>query len=350
MPAEPKRAATISDVASRAGVSVKTVSRFINDNDYVSHHARQRISEAIEELGYRPNRAAQNLASSRPKAFGNITLVYPPRQPDNVPYSPLELDFIVGAAAATGRHEFFFNLITTNTTEQHLLELYQSGEVDGTILMEVQLDDPRVAVLKKHAYPFVMIGRCGDNQELSFVDLDFEGAVECAFEHLLALGHRTIGFINPPAEMRSKGYGPAVRALETYYALAQRHDIKTACREVSYVGQDVFNATIDLLDELPDLTAIVSVHTYAALNIVPALHSKSLSVPGDVSLVSLATQRIADLSSPALTHIDFPSHDMGFKAVEFLIRLLAGERADALQLLVPPKLVVRDSTAQPVRR
>lgn len=333
---------TIADIAKAAGVSVSTVSRILNGKQDVAAATRERVQQVIAEFGYSPHVQAQRLRAGKTR---NIALVFPLKYPGNTPFNPLDMDFIVGAAAAAGNHEFFFSLLTTAVTKQSLLNLYRSAQVDGLVLMQIHEQDWRVDLLREHGYPFTMIGHSADNTGLSFIDLDFTAAIRSAFEYLVKLGHRRIGFLGQPRDLRESSYGPATRSWAGYQQALQENGITPAYREVNFVAKEVFNATLALLDEFPDLTGIVTPHSYAALNIVQALAERGRRIPEDCSVVTVTAERVAELSTPTLTNIDFPSYEMGFRAVEMLTRILEGTLPEPEQILIPPHLIIRNSTS-----
>jgi DNA-binding LacI/PurR family transcriptional regulator len=332
---------TIADVAKAAGVSVSTVSRILNGKQDVAQQTRERVQQVIEQLGYSPHAQAQRLRAGKTR---NIALLFPALYHDNHPYSPLDLDFIIGASAAAGNQDFFFNLTTTDVTKRNLLNMYRSAQVDGLVLMQIHMQDWRVELLRQHGYPFVMIGHTADNTGISFIDLDFEATVLMAFEHLVNLGHRYIGFLALPTAARQQGFGPAVRAWLGYEQALHKHNLAPLYRECGYGGENIFDAMLALLDEQPGLTAVVSGHGIPALNIMRALGERGRSVPDDCSVISIVTNRIAEMTAPPMTNIDFPSYTMGYQAIEMLIRMLEQDSAQPDQILIPPRLVLRQST------
>jgi len=336
---------TIADVARVAGVSVSTVSRILNGKQDVAPGTRERVQQVIDTLGYRPHAQAQSLRAGKTR---NIALLFPLKYPGNIPFNPLDMDFIVGAAAAAGDQAFFFSLLTAPVTKHSLLNLYRSAQVDGLVLMQIHTLDWRVELLRQRNYPFVMIGHCDDNTGLNFVDLDFAAGVKTSFEHLYSMGHRRIGFLGHPTALRQSGYGPAVRSWDGYQQALQTYQIHAHYREVGFDGKDVFNSTLELLDAVRDLTAIVTTHAYTALNIIQALSERGLRIPNDCSVIAVTAERIAELSTPTLTHINFPSYEMGYGAVDTLIQTLKGDLSEPEQMLIPPQLVIRNSTG-PIR-
>ena len=101
-----------------------------------------------------------------------------------------------------------------------------------------------------------------------------------------------------------------------------------------------------MLDECPDLSAIVTTHAYAALHIIQALNQRSLHIPDDISVVTVTAERIADLGTPPLTNVDFPAYEMGYRAVDMLTCTLEGNVATPEQILIPPRLLIRNSSAR----
>lgn len=333
---------TIADVAKAAGVSISTVSRILNGKQDVSPVTRERVLKVIEDLSYSPHTQAQRLRAGKTR---NIALLFPVKYPGNAPFNTLDMDFIVGAAAAAGDQEFFFSLFTSPVTRRNLTNLYRSAQVDGLVLMQVHTQDWRVDLLRQHKYPFVMIGHCDDNTGVSFIDLDFEGAVGAGIDHLVELGHTKIGFLSQPKDLRVGGYGPAARSWAGYQSAIRRHQLPTIYQEAGFSSRNVLSATHDLLKDCPDLTAIMTTHSYAGLNILQALTEHGLRIPDDVSVVSVTADRISELCTPPMTNIDFPSYEMGYRAVSMLTQTLEGDLSEPEQVLISPRLVIRSSTS-----
>jgi len=332
---------TIADVAKTAGVSVSTVSRILNNKPDVSASTRDRVLEIIRELGYRPHIQAQSLAGGRSRT---IALLFPIKYAG---FTQLELDFFIGAARAAEERDYFFNLMTSPMTHDDLLNVYRNAYTDGVILMRICIQDWRVQMLRDYGYPFVMIGHCADNRGLSYIDLDFETAMLMALEHLFELGHRHIGFLTRPPSEREQGMGPAIRSLEGYRKALEKFGLKSAYREVNQTVQDMYTATLDLLREYPQLTAIVTVHGATAIGIIRALKQMGRSVPQDFSIVPIATDKIAQLITPPMTAISFPTAEMGYDAARMLIDTIQDETREPEQILLRPELILRESTTSP---
>ncbi len=331
----------MADVARAAGVSKMTVSRVLNNKGEISEATRQKVLSVIEALSYMPHVPAQRLGTGESRT---IALLYPLLYLGNQPINLLELDFIVGAATAAGEENYFFNLLALPVTQESLLGMYRTAQVDGVVLMQIHLHDWRVDRLREHHYPFVMIGRCADNTDLSLVDLDFEAALLSAFDYLVELGHCRIGFLGYPADMRRDGYGPAVRSMAGYQKALQKYALAECCREVHFNIQSMFEATLELFAQEPGLTAIVISHDVAVFGVLRALRHLERRVPEDVSIIGVTTDKVAELLTPPLTAIRFPTYEMGYEATKMLIAKLKGEPGEPRQVLIPPQLRLRKST------
>jgi DNA-binding LacI/PurR family transcriptional regulator len=330
---------TIADVAKKARVSVSTVSRILNDKPDVSEQTRQRVHRVIEQLGFTPHAQAQRLAAGHSRT---IALLFPI---EHTGQTQLELDFVIGVAAAVDEEGFFFNLITRPVTEANLPGLYRGAQADGVILMQICLQDWRVDFLRQHQYPFVIIGRCADNTGVSFIDLDFEQSVVLAFEHLVNLGHRNIGFLTRPRAQREQNLGPAVRSMWGYSKAREQFGLPQLYREVNLTVEDTFAATLALLDKQPDLTGIVTTNGANSIGILRALEQRDRRVPHDVSVVAVATDKVAELITPPLTTVRFPTNELGYRAAKMLAGKLKQPKLAHEQVVLVPQLCVRASTA-----
>jgi DNA-binding LacI/PurR family transcriptional regulator len=329
---------TIEDIARAAGVSVSTVSRIINDKPDVAVATRTRVQQIIDELGYRPHSQAQSLAAGKSRT---IALLFPS---NHTGFTQLELDFFIGAAEAAAERGYFFNLMTGPMADTDLLKLYRSANFEGTILMQICLHDARVESLRAHHYPFVMIGRCQDNTGLSYIDLDFEAGIQMAFDYLHDLGHQRIGFIAAPQALLAQGYGPAVRSLWGYERVLAAYGWSPLVREAERGLDDMYAATVDLLKEQPDLTAVVTMYGGSVSAIIRAAQDSGRCVPDDFSVIAIASTRLSELMMPRLTAIDFPTGEVGYRAAQLLLDKLQGVRLQSEQIVLAPQLVVREST------
>ncbi|WP_169237114.1 LacI family DNA-binding transcriptional regulator [Candidatus Roseilinea sp. NK_OTU-006] len=329
---------TIADIARAASVSVSTVSRILNNKPDVAEETRQRVQTVIAELGFTPHAHAQRLAAGRSRA---IALLFPDAQ-----LSLMREEFILGAAKAASDASYAFYLITSAPSRHQLAALCRSALTDGIILMEIHLRDWRVSYLKRLGFPFVMIGRCANNNGISFIDMDFERGIAQAVEHLVKLGHRKIALLASPDDVYERGYGPAVRSRDGYVQTCAQLGLPAILAPANDTQAELAEATHMLLDRHPDLTAIVSMHGDTTIAVYRALEARNLRIPEDVSVIAFITRRAAELFTPPLAAIDFPAYDFGYQAGRMLIAQLQGS-GNVEHILPSPQLILRRSIAPP---
>jgi DNA-binding LacI/PurR family transcriptional regulator len=339
-----KRGVTIADVAKAAGVSIPTVSRILNDKEYVAEETRQLVEEVIRTLGYIPHTQARRL---RGGASMTLALHHPIESPHELS-SVVETPYITGAAAAASEQEYFLNSLVSHLNPDLLLNMYRSNQIDGIILLQVCIDDWRVNLLRENNHPFVMIGRCGELEGLSFIDLDFEVALLRAFDHLIELGHENIGFLTYPESWRQTGIGPAVRSLDGYERALDSFGLRDCYREIGLNSvEEGFEGTSDLLRENPDLTAIITVSHLTAAGSIKALTLHGRRVPQDCSVMAIGFGgNFANVVTPSLTTLEWSPYEISYQATIMMTEKLANKKLPAQQILVPPKFVVRESTKE----
>ncbi|PWJ47865.1 transcriptional regulator, LacI family [Quadrisphaera granulorum] len=332
--------ATRADVARLAGVSASTVSYALSGVRPISAETRERIESAMAELGYTPNAFARGLAGSR---TGIIALHFPFTQRG---LNASEFEYLHAAserARTSGSHLLLWMNPADDLAE--LRRLSSQGLVDGVILMEVQTEDARIAVLQETGVPFVLIGRTADTTGLSYVDSDFEEMGRLAVGHLADLGHRSILFLSQSEQLAKDGYGPIVRGqrgVEVECAargLAVR--VEHAAARIG-AGRDVHER---VRHDVPEVTAVVSMNEQALVGFIEAARDQGRAVPADLSVMSLgAGDSSAELVQPALTTVSPPAAEMGARAVDHLLKVVAGAGGEIQELITAP-LHVRASTA-----
>jgi DNA-binding LacI/PurR family transcriptional regulator len=331
--------ATMADIAAKAGVSLSTVSYALSGKRAVSEHTRRRILAAMDDLDYQPHALARGLRARRSRT---IALLFPASLAKGL--IETQLEFVTSAAEVASQHGYGLLLWTSPTEAEELRDMTRRGIIDGLILMEIRLHDPRVAMLKKWNYPFVMIGRCADNDGLDFVDLDFDHALCLCVRHLTDLGHRHIAFVNYGAALLETGYGPAVRFQSSFENALKQGNLLGRAYLTESTPQDGYAMTRTLLDEEPQISAIVTVNERAIGGITQALLDRGYCIPDDISLVAVASPWRAEAATPALTTVDFPAAEQGRIAAEMLICKLEGGTDAPGQIIVQATLSVRQSS------
>lgn len=333
----------MSDVAKRAGVALTTVSHTLSGKRPVSNEIKQRVYKAIEELGYHPHSVARALATKRSRT---ISLHFPAAIPDAFKQ---QTGFVVSAAEAASSEGYALSLWTASNDAQEFLRILERSLIDGIILMEIALHDVRVKALLERDYPFVMIGHGAANDNISFVDLDFDYVLHTAVKYLVESGHRHIALINNSSSLYEMGMGYVVRAKQAFYQTMQNHGlvgIDRFCESNEQAGYDVTTA---LLTAEPSLSALIITNEWIAGGVIRALTDQALKVPDDVSLFAVVSPHLAEMTTPTLTAIDFPFAEMGRLAANMLISRLEGKEEEPSQFLLKPSLTVRRSTG-PARK
>jgi len=335
----------IGEIAKRAGVSRSTVSYALSGKRYVSEGTRARIQQVIDELDYRPNAAARALKEGRTRTIG---LVIPPPA-RRLTY--MQLEFVASVLEGASRADLDVLLSPSgHTHEQAFKRLIDGRRVDGVILMEIRLDDPRVGQLEKAGMPFVTIGHTARPAGTWWVDVDYQSLVARCVQHLADLGHRDVALINRSAEMLASGYGPGLRAQQGFRdAVSQRGltGFEYPCGDDAPAG-DACMAHI--LEQHPEVTAAATVNEAALPGFQRALQRAGLEVPRDFSLIGVAAQHWAEEFHPPLTSADVPAAEMGTEAVRLLAEHIADPAALPRHLLLSPPISLRDSVSRAPER
>jgi DNA-binding LacI/PurR family transcriptional regulator len=321
---------TMQQVADRAQVSISTVSFVVNDTKPVTPETRARVLRVIEELGYRRNRMARALASRKSHI---LALIYPMLDHRN------HHAFVESAATAAEEHGYnlvLWPLHSDNVTTE-IASLIEAGFADGVLLMEVQLDDERVAHLQAAHAPFALIGRTRELAGIDYVDIDFERSTEIAVDDLVALGHRDFALVIE--ELRGTplaGYAPPIRTEAHFLATMAERGLNGTVLRVPHEQRAIAAATDELLSRAPATTAVLSMHDEAALALLSALPRRGIEVPRDLSIVTIATSSsLAELTHPPLSTYEAPGGELGRAAAEALIARLEGRDVPAAQVLIP---------------
>jgi DNA-binding LacI/PurR family transcriptional regulator len=326
------RRPTIYDVARRAGVSKSLVSLVLQGNPGVSAARRAAVVAAIKELGYRPNRAATELASHRTKSVEVVIDDY-----RNLSFVGL----LAGISSELAGHGYHL-AVTDTQLNAHLTRERQasilSTNLDGLIIAGEPGDD----LLDVWTGPTVVAGWRGTIPEgADLVANDDEMGGRIAADHLMKLGHRNIGHLTGlggPAAHRRTGFINHLTAagLPTQVAGTGRGTAE----------EDGYLAARELLQVDPNTTAIFAANDTMALGALAAIRQRGLTVPTDVSLIGYDNSPIAQSRFLAITSIDDRSDVVGAAAGRALLERLEEPATNPRQTLVQPTLVVRSTTGQ----
>ncbi len=334
---------TMVDIARRARVTLSTVSYTLSGKRPVSAEARARVLQAMEDLNYQPHALGRALRSKRTNTIG---ILYPASTSDSG-LSSLQLEFIEGASMVATERNYGLYLWSGFDQDQEVLNMMQQGFIEGLILMEIRVRDPRIEMIKKRHYPFVMIGHglenSPENEGTSFVDLDFPAALRAGVEHLAALEHREIAFLNISTAMK-RGTAYAASATQSFQQTVARLGLDGQTYPCPPDAQSGYEFVRRLLEEKPSLTGIVTINSWVVGSIIRAVQERGLHLPDDFSLVAMLPSYLAEIIHPTITSIDFPYKEIGRTAAEMLIRQLDEPHVIPTQTLLQVPLTIRQST------
>jgi len=328
----------IADVAAHAGVAMSTVSYVLSGKRPISEQTRKRVLSSIRALGYHPHAGARALASNRSNV---IALVIPLRTGVHV---PVVMQFVVSVVTSARKYDHDVLLVTQDEGERGLRRVAGGAIADGLLVMDVELRDVRIPVLRSLSRPSVLIGFPEDAAGLTCIDLDFAAAGALCVDHLADLGHRHVGLVGSPRAVYERRTGFAERLLAGVDEAAARRGV-TARMHSCEPSPEAALATVEqLLREQPDLTGIV-VHNEPALQpVLDALRTLGRRVPEDVSVVAVCPDELAQHAAPAVSSVTIPAQEVGRQAVDLLMAKLEDEHVPAATLLAP-RLTRRVSTA-----
>jgi len=341
---------TIFDVAQKAGVSIKSVSRVLNDEPNVSAVMREKVLAACNELMYTPNMSARVMAGSN--SYFLISLNDHDLTRDNWEsergnnWIDRMLFGAMTACEAAGYH-FMMELVSRDTQEleRRVLAILGAMRPDGLILTQPNAEDGAVIdLLQRRELPFVRIGASDERPGLK-VRMDDVAAARDATNYLIQLGHTRIGFISGSqnfivSAQRDQGYKAALRAagIEVDPILAQPGDF-------SFTSGERATDTLLNLDEPP--TAVIASNDEMALAALKTATRRGFSVPDDLSIISFDEGAGVKFSSPPLTAIRQPTAEIAMRAVELLVAAIKNEPLAALDHVIPHHLIIRESCSPP---
>ncbi|MBK9749545.1 MAG: LacI family DNA-binding transcriptional regulator [Chloroflexi bacterium] len=338
---------SIHDIAKAADVSRSTVSRVVNHDVNVSPETRARVLEVIERLQYTPNHAARALVKQRSQVIG---VVMPGTANvffgDNS-YFPMLLQGIVEAG---NHHDQNLLLCLGNVGEprEHFSQRILRNRIgDGYIIASIENDDPLIDHLVQSAPNFVMVERPQRYADvISSVTVDNVHAGQVATEHLISLGYKRIAHISGQLSIadgqdRLEGYRRALAVANIPYD-----------PDLIYVSQFTYEAGVEamraLLHHQPD--AVFAACDASARGAIAAVQQAGLRVPEDIGIVGFDDLDVATKTTPHLTTIQQPVQQKGAAAVELLLDLISGKKVSPQQIVLPSKLVIRESCGAKIRK
>ncbi|MEU4426541.1 LacI family DNA-binding transcriptional regulator [Actinoplanes sp. NPDC024001] len=335
-----RREVTLRDVAELAGVSSRTVSNVVNGYANVTERTRIRVQRAVDELGYRPNVLARNLAQGR---SGQIALVVPYL---DTPYFSELLQSVIRAARKSG-----YNVLIDQTDgdAEHERGFIAHGSrrllFDGVIFSPLGLDQQALAD-RDPALPLVILGERTSDGTFDHIGIDDVAASRQATDHLLDLGRQRVAAIGDQpyatgeaAQRRTRGFREAHHAR----GLPVREDLIISTPRFN--RPDGAQAMAHLLDREDPPDAVFCYSDLVALGAIHTIVSRGLRVPEDVAVIGYDDIEDGRFSNPPVTTISPDKEMIATTAVErLLLRISSATPPPGLELRAPHRLIVREST------
>ena len=337
---------TIKDLSNALGVSRSTISKALNDRPYVSPDTKARVLRAAHELGYQPSAAARNLRRQRTDKIG-LVVNYPIYR-----VSDFLAELIPGMASASEASKYNLILYTSLAGKAERIKiLCRSREVDGIIIAWPQGLGETVALsqlMTEEDMPHIFLPRRLPHADLSYVATDHVQGARLLTEHLIALGHRRIGFQRLPEvfetdQDRHAGYAQALQEAQIPYDPCL---VISADASAEDYGERALN-TFTALPNPP--TAILFFTDPVAIKVLSLAKERGIRVPQDLSIAGYDGVLSSGVTEPALTTVRQPTSRMGELAVDSLLRLIANGSVEPQQHILPVELIARGSTSLNLR-
>jgi LacI family transcriptional regulator len=330
---------SVVDVAARAGVSLGTVSNVLNRPDRVAPATRDRVMQAIRELGFVRNEAARQLRAGRSRTIGLVVLDV---------RNPFFTDLAKGVETTAGKSGLAVILCNSNDDderEQHYLSVLQEQRAFGILITPVGKVTEAIEAIRRKGTPVVLVDR-GSNRRQCSVSVNDRVGGELAVAHLIEQGHTRIGFVGGPMSINqvSERLAGARAAIEA----AGLRDDALVVIETPRLDVASGRATGDEIAALPARrrpTAVFCANDLLALGLLQDTTRRKKSVPGDLAIVGYDDIEFAAAAAVPLTSVRQPRAQLGQAAMELLLEEATElEAHQHRQIVFEPELVVREST------
>jgi LacI family transcriptional regulator len=325
-------AVTMNEIANKLNLSIATVSRALSGKaDTVSEETRKAIFEAVEKYGYHKRRIiGKSVAFVIDKDSFNLS-------------SQFYAQIISGIEEELIRSKYYFHF---NSIEREKFDLTKINlnfnDLAGVIMVGVYHDD-FVLKLKHIEIPLVLLDYYIPTEDIHTVLIDNADGILKACKYLSSLGHTRVAYLSgdsveTSAQERLYGFR---RSQEMFGLDGDRDLVVMNCKSRMDEGFTAMNGILDM-DRLP--TAVLAYNDLIAVGAMDAIKQRGLSIPKDISVVGFDDIGLASEVNPFLTTIHVPKRRMGIMAVQSLLQIIRGKQEPAKKILVPTRLVVRDST------
>ena len=327
------RKATLHDVAHATGVSTRTVSRVVNNEEGFSDETRERVLAAIKELGYRPNMAARSLITNKTQTIGLVVYYL------TDPFFPGLADGVERAARQRKHTIYLSTHDGVPGTQREVLDSLASHGVDASIVFPCVGGDGDLRELVDGGLPLVVIDKDIRHPGIGIVSSDIYGGAVMATEHLVAAGREQLamlGNVTADTQRREGGFRQVMQTAGL--EIDERRVIRA---EPTIDGARA--ATRQILDEAPDLTGLFAYNDLMAIGAIDELKRAGRVVPDDVAVVGFDDIPLTAYMTPPITTVRLNREQVGAAAVEMAVRLAGDPRSEVDPVIVPVSLIERGS-------
>ncbi|WP_054027425.1 LacI family DNA-binding transcriptional regulator [Bacillus sp. FJAT-28004] len=345
---------TLKDIANQVGVSVSTVSRVINNDTsrQINAETKKRIWEVVLELGYKPNEAARNLVQNKkeeakPSMQVGCIVMKEQFRGQHPYFSPI-LSGLSKQLQDSGYTLTYIHSLDELQSEQQLHRVVTETHLDGMILIG-EIDSEILTYIRKHIRAVVGIDLTdADVADIAVVDYDRIAAVQAAIEHLIAQGHRKIGFIG--GDMGTNGNPEDKRFIGFKYAM-HRAGLEVNpdwvidtewLVEKSYSG--MMNVLESQSNDLP--TAMFAASDTLAIAAMRAVSESGLRIPEDMSFIGVDNIELSEYTNPPLSTVAVPKYEIGVTSAKLLVQYINGTLDIPVKVQLPFQLVIRQSSVR----
>lgn len=329
-----RRAPKLQDIADQLGVSIRTVSRVINDRPGPAAATRQKVLEAVEALGYRPNLLARGLVTQQTYTLGLLATYL------TDPFFP---ELANGIQIASDRHGYLVYLTSSEGDPQRqrdVLDSLAARGVDGLVVFPVRGAEDQLRDVADHGVPIVVVDHRVEHPRIGSIASDTEGGARSAVDYLRRQGRSSIGMLSLRSaltvpETRETGFLMAVQELGTW-----SDDLLVRTEESLEGGS---KGALELLAVRPDLDALFAYNDLMAVGAIRAIEQTGRVVPDDVAVIGVDDIAISAMVRPALTTIRIDRANLGARAVDLLMRMRQDPAFAAPRELLGVELVIRES-------
>lgn len=327
---------TMKDIAKLAGVSVTTVSRVLSGNYKkirISTETAEKVLRIAREQDFQPDDLAKSLQSRKTRTIGVVVTDIT---------NPFFAEIVRSIEKYLDTKDYSMILCNSDEnleSETKCIKLLLSKRVEGLIICPSGLNDENISGLKNKQFPFVLIDRYVNGVDCSHVVSDNYNGAKQAVEYLIGKGHRRIGFLGGRSDSssnneRRNGYCDTLKENNISYSAELETNLGFD-KESGEVGMD----TLLKLKKRP--TAIFAANNFIGLGALLSIKKHGMNVPLDISLLEFDETDLSRYGDPAITSVNQNAKELGEKASENILKLIAGEKSE--KVVIPVKMMERNS-------